>query len=287
VVRPGDFSFLDMFDLSSANPTIAGDELTLHHVMVRDKDTQQERVVDASFQWFNNSQSLGMMGAQTVAANSSLRSLAMAARAWLTGLPSGVLGWLAGSVQEARAQPMMGGPGGMGGMMGAFESPAAGEPAAGIGIIRGWTFSTQSGASITGVQLTIDGTPMGTIPCCSQRPDVGQAFPTDPSAGNSGWGMIFNNGLLSAGPHVLSVGMGDSMGGHMQLEHSITVVRPGGFSFLDQFDLSGATATLDGQDVVLSGIHIRDKDSQQQKVIGARFRWSEDSQSLVMVAADG
>jgi hypothetical protein len=284
VVRPGDFSYLDMFDLSGANPTIDGDELTLHGVLVRDKDTQQERVVDASFRWFNNSQSLGMVGTQMVAANSSVHSLALAARSWLTGLPSGVLGWLAESVHEAQAQPMMG-PGGMGGMMGGFESPAANEPAAGIGIVRGWGFS-QSGASVTGGQLTIDGTPMGTIPCCSERPDVGQAYPTYPNADDSGWGMTFNYGNLSPGPHVLSADMGDAMGGHMALDQSITVVRPGGFNYLDQFDLTGATATLDGQDIVLSGIQIRDKDSQQQKVIGARFRWSEDSQSLVMVQAD-
>jgi hypothetical protein len=286
VVKPGDFSFVDMFDLSGANPTIDGDELILHHVTVRDKATQQEHVIDASFRWFGNSQSLGMVGTQMVAANSSVRSLALAARSWLTGLPSGVLGWLAESVHEAQAQPMMGGPGGMGGMMGNFESPAANEPAAGIGIVRGWSFSTQSGASVTGGELTIDGTPMGTIPCCSERPDVGQAYPTYPNAGDSGWGTIFNYGNLSAGPHTLSVGMGDSMGGHMALENPITVVRPGGFSFLDQFDLTGATATLDGQDIVLSGIQIRDKASQQQKVIGARFRWSEDSQSLVMFQAD-
>ncbi len=295
VVRPGDFSFLDKFDPSNASASIAGNELTLHGVTVRDKDTQQERVIDASFQWFNNSQSLGMVGTQMVAANSSLRSLALATRSWLTGLPSAVFGWLAGSVPEARAQPMFGGPGFggpggcpgcMGGMVGYFESPAANEPAAGVGILRGWTFTTQSGASVTGVQLTVDGTPMGTIPYGSERPDVGQAHPTYPNAESSGWGMTFNYGELSAGFHRLSVGMQDSMGGQMQLANDITVVRPGGFSYLDQFDFSGATATPDGQDIVLSGIQIRDKATQQQKVIGARFRWSEDSQSLVMVGAD-
>ena len=76
------------------------------------------------------------------------------------------------------------------------------------------------------------------------------------------------------------------MGAHMQLAHSITVVRPGGFKYLDKFDMTGATAALDGQDVVLSGIQIRDKNTQQQKVIGARFRWREDLQALVMVQAD-
>jgi hypothetical protein len=289
VVSPGNFSYLDLFDPSNASASIAGNELTLHGVTVRDKDTQQEHVIDASFQWFNNSQSLGMVGTQMVAANSSVRSVMLAARSWLRELPSAVLGWLAGSVPEARAQPMMGGPGGcpgcMGGMMGNFESPAANETTAGVGILRGWTFSTQSGATVTGVQLTIDGTPMGTIPCCSERPDVAQANPTYTNSDDSGWGMTFNYGNLSAGLHTLSVGMGDSMGGHMQLAHTITVVRPGGFSYLDQFDLSGATATLSGQDIVLSGIQIRDKATQQQKTIGAQFRWSEDSQSLVMVQA--
>jgi hypothetical protein len=290
VVKPGDFSFLDMFDPSGATVSIGGNQLTLHGVLVRDKETQQEPVIDATFQWFSNAQSLGMVNAQTMVASGSVRSLPLAAHSWVRALSHTVFGWLAGSVREAQAQPVMGGPGGspgaMGGMMGAFESPAPNQPAGGIGILRGWTFSTQSAASVTGVSLTIDGASMGTVPCCSERSDVGQAYPTYPSAANSGWGLTINYSELSAGPHVLSVGMGDSMGGHMQLANNITVVRPGGVSFLDQFDLSGATASIDGQDIVLSGVQVRDKATQQQKVIGVRFRWSADSQSLVMVQAD-
>ena len=44
-VKPGGFSFLDLFDVSTPVPSIEGDELILHGVGVRDKDTRKEREI--------------------------------------------------------------------------------------------------------------------------------------------------------------------------------------------------------------------------------------------------
>ena len=61
-----------------------------------------------------------------------------------------------------------------------FESPAEGQPVAGIGTVQGFTFSDTAGVSITEVALSVDGTFVSSIPCCSERGDVAGAFPALP-----------------------------------------------------------------------------------------------------------
>jgi len=54
---------------------------------------------------------------------------------------------------------------------------------------------------------------------------------------------------------------------------------------VDQFHLSGATAHLEGEEIVLSGVVIRDKVSQQTKTIEVRLRWFQPAQALEIVAS--
>ena len=65
VVKPGDFAFLDSFDLSAADASIVGTQLVLKGVEVRDKTSKQTKTVDVRFRWFQNSQSLGATGSVT------------------------------------------------------------------------------------------------------------------------------------------------------------------------------------------------------------------------------
>ena len=65
VVKPGDFEFLDSFDLSAADASILGSQLVLKGVKVRDTASQQTKTVDVRFRWFQNSQSLGATGSVT------------------------------------------------------------------------------------------------------------------------------------------------------------------------------------------------------------------------------
>ena len=65
VVKPGDFEFLDAFDLSAADASIVGSQLVLKGVKVRDTASQQTKTVDVRFRWFENSQSLGATGSVT------------------------------------------------------------------------------------------------------------------------------------------------------------------------------------------------------------------------------
>jgi hypothetical protein len=69
------------------------------------------------------------------------------------------------------------------------------------------------------------------------------------------------------------------------LTRTFTTLRIGGFPFLDQFDLAQASVRIEGDDIVLSGVQVRDKVSQQTKNIEVRARWFQNSQSLGIVAS--
>lgn len=168
-----------------------------------------------------------------------------------------------------------------------FEGPADGQPVAGIGTIQGWAFSDTAGVSITAVSLVVDGTVVGSIPCCSERGDVAAAYPELPPENtlNSGFGITQNFNLISPGEHTLTLTITDSSGAQATRRHTVTVVQPGGFEFLDRVDLSEASAERQGQDIVLSNVRIRDAITQQAAVINARLRWFRNRQGLGLVEA--
>jgi hypothetical protein len=273
VVRPGESEFLDQFDLSGATAGIAGEELSVEGVIIRDKITQQRQRVNARFRWKLDAQALGMTQAETVALLPSSRP---PLSALIASLPTWSLGWpIVGSAQAAP------------GLTTVFESPAEGQVVAGVALIRGWAFPEEAHASINDVKLLVDGQPSGTAPCCSGRGDVATAFPGNPNAFNSGWGTVFNYGTLSSGIHTIGVQIMDSTGMAQTSTHTVQVVRVGGSEFLDQFDLSNATARIAGANIILSGVVVRDKASQQTETVEVWLRWFEASQGLGVVAASG
>jgi hypothetical protein len=65
------------------------------------------------------------------------------------------------------------------------------------------------------------------------------------------------------------------------------VVKPGEFEFLDQFDLSHATARVqDGTLIVVQGVNIRDQVRGQSKVVDIFLQWRQSIQALEIVAAN-
>ena len=168
-----------------------------------------------------------------------------------------------------------------------LEGPEDGQTVAGVAIIRGWAFSDTAGVTISKVELVIDGTVVSAIACCSSRTDVTASFPQAPveNTTNSGFGLTVNYGLLPPGSHSVQVKITDSSGSEKVLSSTVTVVRAGSSQFLDQVDLSGATAKREGQDVVLTGVRVRDKASQQVTQLNARLRWFKNIQGLGLVEA--
>jgi hypothetical protein len=273
VVKPGDFEFLDEFDLSHATVNIAGDELVVEGVVVRDKVSQQQKEIDARFRWFSSSQSLGLVEAVTKAEVSSLWSLFVSLFSpFVTAFEEGA------TPDGAHAAP---------GLVAAFESPEEAQAVSGIGLSRGWAFAEQTDDFVAEVRLLIDGTLATPVPCCSTRTDVAAAFPALPNALSSGWGITFNYGVLSSGFHALGVQIRSSAGDLLTLSRGLTVVRLGDFEFLDQFDFSNATARMqDGTLIVMQGVKIRDKASGQSKVVDVFLQWMQSIQALVIVASN-
>src|SRR5712692_1101771 len=273
VVKPGDFEFLDQFDLSHATASIAGDELVVGGIVVRDKVTQQQKGIDARFRWFSSSQSPGMVEAVTKQEASSLWSLFVSLFSPFVTALEGV-----STPTGAHAAPCL---------VAAFESPEEAQAVSGIGLSRGWAFAEQADDSVAEVRLLIDGTLGTPIPCCSTRTDVATAFPALPNALSSGWGITFNYGVLSSGFHMLGVQIRSSAGDLLTLSRGMTVVRLGDFEFLDQFDLSHATARVqDGMLIVVQGVKIRDKASGQSKVVDVFLQWRQSIQALAIVASN-
>lgn len=274
VVKAGDFPFLDQFTLTGARASLSGEKLIVEQLVVRDKASQQQRRITAHFRWFTASQSLQLVDSSTtgtVTASSSIFSEVFAVVSpWLTSL------WLGTPVVQAAP-----------GISYAFESPGEGEVGSGVAIIRGWAFTDTGGTSLTEVRLLLDGQPSGSIPCCSGRQDVATAFPSNANALNSGWGLTFNYGNLADGPHTVGVRFGDSTGTSLAETHNVNVVRIGGFAFVDQFDVSTATARIEGEEIVLTGVRVRDKATQQTRTITVRLRWSLAPQALAIVASAG
>lgn len=112
-----------------------------------------------------------------------------------------------------------------------LESPKNGQVGSGLTVIRGWTFAA-AGRAIRRVQLIVDGALGPTIPCCSERGDVAAAFPGEPNARNSGFGLTFNYGVLASGVHTIAVEIEDSAGETRTLTAGVVVKRPGEFEFL-------------------------------------------------------
>ena len=73
------------------------------------------------------------------------------------------------------------------------------------------------------------------------------------------------------------------------------MVKVGDFEFLDQFDLSAASAGIvqrhpwalaqEIEEILVEGVRVRDKASQQTKVVDLSLRWTQSSQALEIVAS--
>ena len=223
VVKPGGFAFVDQFDLSPAQASLQEEALVLNGIRVRDKNSRKQREIVARFRWYADSQSFKMVES-SISSTQANQTNDLLAGLWRL-LKQPVLSLLE-SIPFVQAAP---------GLLYQLESPRSG-PVAGIEIVRGWAFDTQAQERVTNVEFYLDGQRLTTIPCCSERADVEAAFPQYPpsNARNSGWGLTFNWGNLSEGPHTVQVQMGSTSGEILPsaIQH-VDVVKPGGFPFLD------------------------------------------------------
>ena len=94
--------------------------------------------------------------------------------------------------------------------VGFIDFPTKSDYVSGNILIRGWAVEDQS--SITAVEVFIDGDFMGVAQYGFPRPDVGNQFPTNNAARNSGWVFNMDTRKLGNSIHRVTVRTKDSLG---------------------------------------------------------------------------
>ncbi|HKA53822.1 MAG TPA: YncE family protein [Candidatus Binatia bacterium] len=263
-VKPGGFEVLSLLDLLLADPKIDGQEIVLDKVQAVEKVTSKKQEVTIRLAWQQSTQTLGIVASQ----NTTATSTAQAAQTEQA----------TDGQSQASAEPAI---------TVTLENPPDQKTASGVGVVSGWAVSSTPGATISSVQFQIDGQQPNKIPCCSDRKDVADALPDQPQALHSGFGALYNFNILPGGPHTIDIGVQDSTGASAGVHGSLITVKPGNFEFLDQFDLSAAQVSLQGQILVLDNVQVRDKATQQVEPISAHYAWQASCQCFVIQSLCG
>ena len=186
-----------------------------------------------------------------------------------------------------------------------LESLVEGQFVSGILPITGWAFATSDEPDNTDpipvtVELFIDGQSQGPIPCCVDRTDVQAVF--GDAALNSGFGQVFNFGLLrgigemseeraeedpTPGQHTIRIEVTAEGVESQSIERTVTVVRPGGYEFLERPSLLGANSPdiNEDQEIMFRNVTIRDPNSNETKTIELWLAWQPNIQQLVVVGS--
>jgi YVTN family beta-propeller protein len=268
VVKPGGFEFLSSLNLFLAQVEVKDQEVVLEGVHAVEKGTNTDQEVTLHLAWQENSQTLGVVKSENTGTSASLSQ------------PTQVQEPATVASEENVAT----------GLTLTYENPPDETIASGIGIISGWTFSPTPGATFPPtVQFRLDDGPAITIPCCFDRPDVAEAFPTQSEqALRSGFGGPFNFNRLTSDSHSIAIEAQDGTGASQSATHKVTVVKLGDFEFLDQFDLSDAEAFINaGTILVLDKVKIRDKATQQTREVSASYVWEESCQCFIAQGSCG
>ena len=273
VAKPGEFEFLDKLTLSAAsNIAFSSDrqEIIIEGAQAEDKATGKQQQVNLHLSWQGNTQRIGGVAAENVGKPTGGSSSGGTSNCTDTNtcLPPP-------AIQMTLENPS-------GGSTGATT-----EILSGIGVVSGWTFSSTPGAAISSVRLRVDGEFAGEIPCCSERQDVQAAFSDQPQALRSGFGALLNFNLFASGSHTISVEVQDSTGVTAKTDRPIQTVKVADSEFLDQFDLSAAQASIEGETLLLDGVKVRDKASQQMTQITTSYVWEQDCQCFIAQAGCG
>ncbi len=276
VLKPGDVVFADRLSLAPAAVWLEDEELVLDGVVIRDKASQQEQAITAHYGWRTAVQGLRLVATAPVEP-APLETGRAPGRAGVSRLLAKLGAWGRWLLSPARVTATPG-------LTAAYEAPADQAVVAGIGLIQGWAFADM-GNELATVTLHIDGAASGPAPCCSERQDVATAYPDELGALDSGWGLVFNYGNLAAGAHTIGVRITTEAGGAETTEHTVTVVQLGGYAFVDAFDVSGAAVWIEGEEIVLSGVEVRDKATQATQLVEVRLRWSSATQGLTIVGS--
>ncbi len=191
------------------------------------------------------------------------------------------------------------------GIQAVLENPGEDQFVSGVRLISGWAFAVSDDpdnpvALPVTIQLSIDDQDSGEIPCCVDRRDVQEEY--GEHALKSGFGQVFNFGELSG------IGEGSEERGADQakgqytvritisaegveseiIEHSVTVVRPAGYTFLELPSLIGSTSheiNPETQELMIQNVTFRDKHSNERASGELWLAWQPNIQQLAVVGS--
>jgi len=276
IAKPGGFEFLSDLDLSDASEEVEfgnnRQEVVIKGATAIEKDTEKAQEVNLSLAWQENLQGIGIVKSESV------------------GEPT------EGVDEDDEEDDEDDTPPPPPEIWMTLENPSAGtstSTVSGIGVVSGWVVPSASGNTISRVRLRINGELAGDLPCCSEREDVQAAFPDYQQALRSGFGTLLNFNLFSnvadsrGDTHTLTVEVEDSVGRTQTVERNVQTVKVGGSEFLDRFDLSAATASIEEGTLLLEDVQIRDKASQQTTQVTVNYVWEQSCQCFVALPGCG
>ena len=163
-----------------------------------------------------------------------------------------------------------------------LEEPAAGQTGVGLSTIRGFAYDADGGGTVT-IKPRFDGVTFDTVlSCCDLRQDV-EAEP------DSGFNSSINYGTLfeTPGPHLVGVEVSASDGDDpVVVDHAVVVLHPGNASFVTNFDLSAASCSIQGNQVVINGAALTSTGGTPVTT-NLTAAYATNSQSLVFTSASG
>ena len=186
-----------------------------------------------------------------------------------------------------------------------LENPGEDQLVSGVRLISGWAFAVSDDpdnpvALPVTIQLSIDGQDYGEIPCCVDRGDVQEEH--GENALKSGFGQVFNFAELSGigegpeergadqakGQHTVRMTISAEGVESAIIEHTVTVVRPAGYTFLELPSLIGSTSheiNPETQELMLQNVTFRDKHSNERASGELWLKWQDNIQQLAVVGS--
>ena len=191
------------------------------------------------------------------------------------------------------------------GIRAVLENPDNDQFVSGVRLISGWAFAVSDDpdnpvALPVTIQLSIDGQDYGEIPCCVDRGDVQEKH--GEHALMSGFGQVFNFGELrgigegpeergvdqAKGQHTVRITISAEGVASAIIEHTVTVVRPAGYTFLELPSLIGSTSheiNPETQELMLQNVTFRDKHSNERASGELWLKWQDNIQQLAVVGS--
>ena len=192
------------------------------------------------------------------------------------------------------------------GIQAALENPGDKQLVSGVRLISGWAFAVSDDpddpvALPVTIQLSIDGQDHGEIPCCVDRRDVQKEH--GEHARKSGFGQVFNFGELSGigegseeraeqdqaqGQHTVRIEISAEGVASKIIEHTVTVVRPAGYRFLERPSLIRSTdpaIDTEAQEIMIQNVIFSDKYSNAAASGELWLAWQENIQQLAVVGS--